>query len=545
MGELPLTKHMLGIPPNTTEVLPMSRLQDMLDAKRAAEAAAQDVTPESLVDAFAADWSKERVDAYLGEDTEPAPVTQEQVEERIIAGFKASLSARVEDGPIDWPEAGAEAAREVDDEDDEDYVTDGPAEVQCSSCDAAITDGGILGYCDVCFASDKVLKPLGHEFSDPSDSDFLEEDEEAHAKAKAKAKVEALRVAAQAAQDVMDSRWDRPVDELQDQSDAVKDALLSVALEREPVDEIDLLGKSPNIEVPTIGSSAVQVTVNFSQSAFRRLDRKESEKVTTANGAIKKAASVHKSLLPQCEQLTAIHLFVGRSRTAHYSMTLPWCDKGPRLLPTANLAAFHEHITGIQDKFNELCEAFYAVYPWEVAEAEAARGGAGTLTNDKNGQFDTSLYPPLEEVRKKFKMSIAYMPVPERGGFITDLQADASVMVNDHYDEFYRSATSSAMNEVWKKLYVPLQNMSERLDYPTRKENTKFRDTLVSNVMDIVSLLKVFNITNDPHLEACRVKLEEALYGVTPDGLRDNDTFRAQTKRSVDAVLKTLPSIDL
>ena len=87
--------------------------------------------------------------------------------------------------------------------------------------------------------------------------------------------------------------------------------------------------------------------------------------------------------------------------------------------------------------------------------------------------------------------------------------------------------------------------MSERLDYPTRKENTKFRDTLVSNVMDIVSLLKVFNITNDPHLEACRVKLEEALYGVTPDGLRDDDTFRAQTKRSVDAVLKTLPSIDL
>ena len=87
-----------------------------------------------------------------------------------------------------------------------------------------------------------------------------------------------------------------PVDELLDQPDTVKDALVSVVLEREPVDEIDLLGKSPNIEVPTIGSSAVQVTVNFSQSAFRKLDRKESEKVTTANGAIKKAASVHSDL---------------------------------------------------------------------------------------------------------------------------------------------------------------------------------------------------------------------------------------------------------
>jgi hypothetical protein len=431
----------------------------MLDAKKAAQAAAQDVTPESLVDAFASDWSKER----------PAPVTQEQV---------------VEDGPIEMPHWGEEAL---------DTHEEGHAK-------------GLAQY--------KALQ-------DNKSADYV---------------INWPEAGAEAAREVEDDEEFWPFERV---------GVSSVALEREPVDEIDMLGKSPNIEVPTIGSSAVQVTVNFSQSAFRRLDRKESEKVTTANGAIKKAASVHKSLLPQCEQLTAIHLFVGRSRTAHYSMTLPWCDKGPRLLPTANLAAFHEHITGIQDKFNELCEAFYAVYPWEVAEAEAARGGAGTLTNDRNGQFDTSLYPPLEEVRKKFKMSIAYMPVPERGGFITDLQADASVMVNDHYDEFYRSATSSAMNEVWKKLYVPLQNMSERLDYPTRKENTKFRDTLVSNVMDIVSLLKVFNITNDPHLEACRVKLEEALYGVTPDGLRDDDTFRAQTKRSVDAVLKTLPSIDL
>ena len=484
MGELPPAKHMLGNYPNTTEVLPMSRLQDMIDAKKAVaqDVPAQDVptTTESLVDEFASDWSEEVevVSVALVEDGliempdwgKEALDTHEEGHAKGLAQYKALQGNKAADHVINWPEAGAEAAQDVE------YESDNPFIFEPSNKAPVVPQ------------SFSVTAELAND--------------------------EALRVAAQAAQAT-------------------------------PVDEIDMLGKSPNIEVPTIGSSAVQVTVNFSQSAFRKLDRKESEKVTTANGAIKKAASVHKSLLPQCEELTAIHLFVGRSRTAHYSMTLPWCDKGPRLLPTANLAAFHTHITGIQDEFDALCEAFYAVYPWEVTEAEAARGGAGTLTHDSNGHFDASLYPPLEEVRKKFKMSIAYMPVPERGGFITDLQADASAMVNEHYDEFYRSATSSAMDEVWKKLYVPLQNMSERLDYPTRKENTKFRDTLVSNVMDIVSLLKVFNITNDPHLEACRVKLEEALYGVTPDALRDDDTFRAQTKSSVDAVLKTLPSIDL
>jgi hypothetical protein len=39
--------------------------------------------------------------------------------------------------------------------------------------------------------------------------------------------------------------------------------------------------------------------------------------------------------------------------------------------------------------------------------------------------------------------------------------------------------------------------------------------------------------------------LEEALLGVTPDALREDDYLRRQTKMKVDAVLKTLPSLDM
>jgi hypothetical protein len=40
-------------------------------------------------------------------------------------------------------------------------------------------------------------------------------------------------------------------------------------------------------------------------------------------------------------------------------------------------------------------------------------------------------------------------------------------------------------------------------------------------------------------------KLEEVMSGVTPDALREDDTFRAETKAAVDAVMKSLPSLDL
>ena len=72
-----------------------------------------------------------------------------------------------------------------------------------------------------------------------------------------------------------------------------------------------------------------------------------------------------------------------------------------------------------------------------------------------------------------------------------------------------------------------------------------FRDTLVTNVLDIVDLLSVCNITNDSQMEAMRMKLEDTLQGVTPDALREDAFLRAETKRSVDDVIKSLPSLDM
>ena len=45
------------------------------------------------------------------------------------------------------------------------------------------------------------------------------------------------------------------------------------------------------------------------------------------------------------------------------------------------------------------------------------------------------------------------------------------------------------------------------------------------------------NVTNDPALEKARRKLEEALSGVTPKELREEDSTRTITKQKVDAIL--------
>ena len=67
----------------------------------------------------------------------------------------------------------------------------------------------------------------------------------------------------------------------------------------------------------------------------------------------------------------------------------------------------------------------------------------------------------------------------------------------------------------------------------------------MTNVIDIVELLDVCNVTGDTQMTALKMKLDEALRGVTPEALREDEYLRAETKRTVDDVIKSLPSLDV
>ena len=100
------------------------------------------------------------------------------------------------------------------------------------------------------------------------------------------------------------------------------------------------------------------------------------------------------------------------------------------------------------------------------------------------------------------------------------------------------------MDNLWQRTYDALSKMSERLDYAEGEKKKIFRDSLVSNVTDMIDMLDVCNITGDSQMSAMKAQLEDALRGITPEALREDAYLRAETKRSVDAAIKALPSLD-
>jgi hypothetical protein len=64
-----------------------------------------------------------------------------------------------------------------------------------------------------------------------------------------------------------------------------------------------------------------------------------------------------------------------------------------------------------------------------------------------------------------------------------------------------------------------------------------FRDSLVENAVELVDLLKHFNLTNDPSMEQARVALHDAINYHDADDLRNHPESRAVVKSKVDEIL--------
>ncbi len=287
-------------------------------------------------------------------------------------------------------------------------------------------------------------------------------------------------------------------------------------------------------DIPTLASSAMIVEVNISNWTGRKKDKAASKDVTTRNNANDGVASVHKALLADNSDLRAIQQHVTAIRAAHAHMTMPWSNSGLRLLPTAQYFKYQQTMTDMQNEFERLAQNFLDKYNDAVIDVQALLGNL----------FSRDDYPTLEALERKFGFSISYDDVPT-GDFRVALPAEAIAELTTNRNADHQNNLERAMNDVWTRLYKALTNMSDRLDYGSKEEKKVFRDTLVSNVIDMIELLRVCNVTNSTQMSAMADSLEEAMSGVTPDALREDDYFRAETKAAVDAAIKSLPSLDI
>ena len=277
----------------------------------------------------------------------------------------------------------------------------------------------------------------------------------------------------------------------------------------------------------SISSSAMLVEMNISVWTAALIDRKATDKATLDAHAVADAGKFRKNLLAGTSLRKDIADYAALCRTWHNGRTLPWSDKGVRLLPTSMFLEYKREADARANYFNAKVTKFVAEYPNLI---DAARYNLGDL-------FNVGDYPSPEDVESKFAFRLVFSPVPEVGDFRIDVNSDDLTHLRDQYEAAYTDRVSDAMKTTWDKLHSTLLNMSEKLTEPEGEQTKQFRSTFVTNAQDMCQLLSHLNITKDPTLETARQALEKAIRGVDVEDIRKDEIARSDLKANVDSVL--------
>ena len=278
----------------------------------------------------------------------------------------------------------------------------------------------------------------------------------------------------------------------------------------------------------SISSSALLVELNISVWPASKLDRDVTDKVNSDASAVKGASQTKKNLFAGTSLRKDISDFAARVRLYHNKHTLPWADKGERMLPTKLFMEYKQTMNGFEQTFNMMCNNFFIEYPRLVVDAPTNLGS----------MYKAEDYPDLTDVRLKFGFRRAVKPIPESGDFRLDIPAyDLAEMKND-YEKQYSNRLAEAMREPWERLHKMLVGMSEKLtDVEGDDSKKRYHDTLISNPIELCGLLTKLNVTNDPKLEEARRQLELTMLGADIESIKEDADSRSALKSKVDAIL--------
>jgi hypothetical protein len=279
----------------------------------------------------------------------------------------------------------------------------------------------------------------------------------------------------------------------------------------------------------SIASSAVLVELNISVWPANKVDREMTDTVNANASAVRDASQTRKNLFAGTSLRKDIEKLAARIRLYHNQHTMPWADKGQRLLPTKLFMEYKQTMNSYEVQFKQMCDNFFIAYPQLVSEAQTHLGTMYRATD----------YPDLTNVREKFGFRMAIDPIPESGDFRLDISAEALDEVRAGYEAKFDERLAEAMRTPWERLHEVLTSMSTKLTDEEGVESKKrYHDSLVTNAVDLCGLLDKMNITNDPKLEEARKQLELTMLGADIEYIKESSMVRENLKNKVDAILQ-------
>lgn len=257
----------------------------------------------------------------------------------------------------------------------------------------------------------------------------------------------------------------------------------------------------------------------------RKYDREVSTKLNDSEAANHDASRVNKLLVPK-HVFKPINQAYNLLYSTHLSLTLPWGDDESRILPSKSYLGYMDRIRGAKDSYDTAADEFTNRYPELVKQARSWLGAMYRLED----------YPDTGVIRDKFYVDLYIRPLPQARDFRVDLADDEVDRIRQNIETRTNESLAQAMEELWQRVYRVVERFSATL----HDVDKRFHHTMVSQALEMVSLLPQLNIANDPNLTRIQKEIEKSLTNVDLNGLRSDVAYRKRTAEAADDIMSAM-----
>ena len=276
------------------------------------------------------------------------------------------------------------------------------------------------------------------------------------------------------------------------------------------------------METQSLKEKVMIVNLHISQWGARRYDEKVTREIEQLHQT-EEAGRFNKRLM-KSHLLDDIASTANKARSYHRDTTLPWSDNNDRIITTDKYFEYVMTIGKYTMEMNQLVEKFVAEYE-ELKEKEKIR---------LNSMYREEDYPHPTEIKDKFKLKAIFMPIADANDFRVNLNDSMVEVMKQQLTEELENRVKYANEDLLDRVRKVVNTMIEKLS----DTESKFRDSLVGNIENMIEILPIYNFSNDEHIKNVTERLKTL--SVNPDMLRNNESFRKDILKKAQEIVKTI-----
>lgn len=285
---------------------------------------------------------------------------------------------------------------------------------------------------------------------------------------------------------------------------------------------------------------AMLIDLSIGQWSAKKRAAKAAADGAKGTGAKASRITAQKRLVEKGGPLDACSQIAGEARAYLASVTTPW-DAAHRLVAKTAIADVQIRLDEYQTKYETAARRFVDQFD---QEREKARRELGEEFNELD-------YPDADRVARKFYFRRGWSAVPSANDLRVDassgqaerIRAEAMAAAERQIDDI-RANIAARIHDAVSRIVERMDAYQERLERQKANPDDKskdgiFRDSLITNVRELLDALPILNVAGDEKIEDLRPMLAR-IGAQDPESLRNFSADRRTVKQDAEEALDML-----